>query len=86
MLPLASKLEGHPDNVASCLFGGLTIAWAAGGAAHAVHLQPAERITPVAFVAPEPVSTKVARGLLPPPCRTPTPRATPAAPRCSSPR
>ncbi len=65
-LPLATKLEGHPDNVASCLYGGLTIAWVAGGAAHAVRLQPAERITPVAIVAPAPVSTEVARGLLPP--------------------
>ena len=26
-LPLANELEGHPDNVATCLFGGLTIAW-----------------------------------------------------------
>ena len=28
-LPLANALEGHPDNVAPCLFGGLTIAWLA---------------------------------------------------------
>ena len=27
MLELASRLEGHPDNVAACLLGGLTIAW-----------------------------------------------------------
>src|ERR1700744_4136656 len=26
-LPLANALEGHPDNVAPCLYGGLTIAW-----------------------------------------------------------
>src|SRR5215471_10432860 len=26
-LPLANELEGHPDNVAPCLYGGLTIAW-----------------------------------------------------------
>src|SRR3984885_2589250 len=37
-LPLASALEGHPDNVAPCLFGGLTIAWLADSTAtaHAV--------------------------------------------------
>jgi len=66
-LPLASALEGHPDNVAPCLFGGLTIAWLADStaAAHAVRLEPLEEIRPVAFIAPEPVSTKVARGLLP---------------------
>jgi homoserine kinase len=32
-LPLASDLEGHPDNVAPCLYGGLTIAWLSDGAA-----------------------------------------------------
>src|SRR5580692_2524457 len=66
-LPLASALEGHPDNVAPCLFGGLTIAWLADStaAAHAVRLEPLEELRPVAFIAPESVSTKVARGLLP---------------------
>ncbi len=66
-LPLASDLEGHPDNVAPCLFGGLTIAWLADSTAtaHAVRLEPLAEIRPVAFIAPEPVSTKVARGLLP---------------------
>ena len=66
-LPLASALEGHPDNVAPCLFGGLTIAWLADSTATAgaVRLEPLEEIRPIAFIAPEPVSTKVARGLLP---------------------
>jgi homoserine kinase len=66
-LPLASALEGHPDNVAPCLFGGLTVAWLADSTAtaHAVRLEPLQEIQPVAFIAPEPVSTKVARGLLP---------------------
>jgi homoserine kinase len=67
-LPLANALEGHPDNVAPCLYGGLTIAWLAespAGAARAVRLEPAAGIMPVVFVAPEPVSTEAARGLLP---------------------
>jgi homoserine kinase len=66
-LPLACALEGHPDNVAPCLFGGLTIAWLADSTATAcaVRLEPLAEIRPVAFIAPEPVSTKVARGLLP---------------------
>jgi homoserine kinase len=76
-LPLANALEGHPDNVAPCLYGGLTIAWLAGeGAgprdavspavtARAVRLEPAAGITPVAIIAPDPVSTEMARGLLP---------------------
>ena len=28
--PLASELEGHPDNAAACLLGGLTLAWTDG--------------------------------------------------------
>lgn len=86
-LPLANRLEGHPDNVAPCLYGGLTVAWATGGApddgpdggpdgpdggsapdgvvARAVRLEPLARVRPVAIIAPSPVSTEVARGLLP---------------------
>ena len=65
VLPMANELEGHPDNVAPCLFGGLTIAWVAGLAARAIRLEPLPTVQPVAFIAPAPVSTKVARGLLP---------------------
>ena len=69
VLPLANVLEGHPDNVAPCLFGGLTIAWVAAAAglpeARAIRLDPRPEIQPVAFIAPGAVSTKVARGLLP---------------------
>ena len=69
VLPLANVLEGHPDNVAPCLFGGLTIAWVTTGgglpAARAIRLDPHPEVQPVAFISPGPVSTKVARGLLP---------------------
>jgi homoserine kinase len=66
VLPLASELEGHPDNVAPCLLGGLTIAWVTGYAARAIRLEPLPTVRPVAFIAAQPVSTKVARDLLPP--------------------
>ncbi|HEX8007320.1 MAG TPA: homoserine kinase [Trebonia sp.] len=65
VLALANEIEGHPDNVAPCLYGGLTVAWVAGGVARAARLDPLPQITPVAIVAPAPVSTEVARGLLP---------------------
>jgi homoserine kinase len=70
VLPLASMLEGHPDNVAPCLYGGLTVAWTTTGPgglprAQAVRLDPRPEVSAVVFVAPAPVSTKVARGLLP---------------------
>jgi homoserine kinase len=70
-LPLATEMEGHPDNVAPCLYGGLTIAYLSGGCTptprnvRAIHLDPLPAIVPVAVIAPEPVSTELARGLLP---------------------
>lgn len=103
-LPLATEMEGHPDNVAPCLYGALTVAWlssprgdvevraAAGGSRgeasasaragtdggcagggsggvactpRAIRLEVLPEIVPVAVIAPEPVSTELARGLLP---------------------
>jgi homoserine kinase len=65
VLALASELEGHPDNVAPCLLGGLTVAWLAGGAARAVRRDVDPAIVPVALVPPFTASTEQARGLLP---------------------
>lgn len=62
-LQLAHDLEGHPDNVAAALLGGLTIAWLDGFAAEAVRLDVDVPLT--LFVPPSPVSTELARGLLP---------------------
>ena len=62
---LATGLEGHPDNVAACLGGGLTIAWTVSGRPHMVRLEPLASICPVICVAPAAVSTEVARRLLP---------------------
>jgi homoserine kinase len=62
-LRLAAELEGHPDNVAACLLGGLTVAWSDADGAGAVSLAPGVRV--VALVPPDPVSTTAARGLLP---------------------
>jgi len=62
---LATGIEGHPDNVAACLGGGLTIAWTASGCPRMVRLEPLPSIRPVICVAPAPVHTEVARRLLP---------------------
>jgi len=70
-LTLATELEGHPDNVAACLLGGFTIAWmpasndAHAGSAQAVSLAVHPDVRPVVFLPPHPLSTEVARGLLP---------------------
>lgn len=65
LLELATEIEGHPDNVAACLLGGLTVAWSEGGAARAIRLDPADSLVPVVFVPATPVLTETARGLLP---------------------
>jgi len=65
LLPLASDLEGHPDNVAACLGGGLTIAWMRPDGPRMIRLEPLPSVTPVLCIAPAPVHTDVARGLLP---------------------
>ena len=65
VLSLASELEGHPDNVAACLLGGLTIAWTGDGGAQATRLSPLHTVVPVVLVAPEPLATETARGMLP---------------------
>jgi len=66
VLALAAEIEGHADNVAACLLGGLCIAWTERDHARAVRLDPAPGVVPVAFVAATSVQTSVARGLLPP--------------------
>jgi homoserine kinase len=62
---LATSIEGHPDNVAACLGGGLTIAWTVSGRPHMIRLEPLASICPVICVAPAPIRTEVARRLLP---------------------
>src|SRR6185437_14114167 len=65
LLGLATEIEGHPDNVAACLGGGLTIAWTADGQPRMVRLEPLAAVRPVICVGPAPVRTEVARRLLP---------------------
>jgi len=66
VLRIATQLEGHPDNVAACLAGGLTIAWTSASGPAAARLEPADGLTPVLCVPAHPVLTETARGLLPP--------------------
>jgi len=65
-LGLAADLEGHPDNVAACLFGGLTLAWTEPGTGvRAARFTPSPAVVPVAFVPPTRSSTAKVRRLLP---------------------
>jgi len=64
-LGVATRLEGHPDNVAPCLLGGFTIAWTDGPGAHAVRLAPATAVRLTIFVPAERGYTSAARQALP---------------------
>jgi homoserine kinase len=78
VLRLAVELEGHPDNVAACLAGGLTVAWrpqtagagvagngVAGGPVRLLRLDVLGAVTAVACVAPIAMATREARLALP---------------------
>ncbi len=65
VLRLADALEGHPDNVAACLLGGLTLSWSDERGARADTLTVSDGVHPVVLVPTATLSTHVARGLLP---------------------
>ena len=64
-LALATELEGHPDNVAPALFGGLTIAWTTPDGPLHKKLMVHRGVSPVVFVPEHVMSTALARSLQP---------------------
>ncbi len=63
---LAARIEGHPDNVAPAFFGGFTISGRDEDDEFFSVGSPVDpRVQAVVFVPTTPVSTEVARGLLP---------------------
>jgi homoserine kinase len=65
LLRIATELEGHPDNVAACLSGGLSLAWHGVDGVHQVPLEVGADLAPVAFVPTTRGSTSKARRMLP---------------------
>jgi homoserine kinase len=65
VLRLAAEIEGHPDNVAPCLLGGITIAWSDQAGAFALRLEPADGVHPMVFVPEQRGLTAQARAALP---------------------
>lgn len=65
LLPLATRIEGHPDNVAPALLGGLTVAWMQSGVGHAVRLEPVIGLTVTLAIPESRLPTSTARKLLP---------------------
>jgi homoserine kinase len=64
-LPAAVELEGHPDNVAAALLGGLTLAWTGVEGPAAVRLAGECPVDFVVAVPEEELPTKLAREALP---------------------
>lgn len=64
-LQLAAEFEGHADNAAASLFGGLVLAWAEGAVFHAERFDPHPSIRPVVAVPSVRSATATTRGLLP---------------------
>jgi homoserine kinase len=65
LLRLATELEGHPDNVAPALFGGLTIAWVDEHGPQHKKLLVHRGVAPLVFVPEFTMATNVARTLAP---------------------
>lgn len=65
LLMLATELEGHPDNVAPSLFGGLTIAWVTPRGPEYKKLVAHRGVSPLVLVPEQAMSTELARSLQP---------------------
>jgi homoserine kinase len=65
LLVLATQMEGHPDNVAPALFGGLTIAWMTPEGPKHKKLIVHRGVSPLVFVPESTMSTALARSLQP---------------------
>lgn len=65
LLTIATELEGHPDNVAPALFGGLTIAWEDETGPHHKKLFVHRGVSPLELVPNHKMSTALARSLQP---------------------
>ena len=66
LLRLATEIEGHPDNVAPALFGGLTIAWTDDEMPRHKKLLVHRGVSPLVFVPGRTMSTSTARSVLDP--------------------
>lgn len=65
LLTLAAELEGHPDNVAPALFGGLTIAWVTPNGPEHKRLSVHRGVSLLVAVPEITMSTALARSLQP---------------------
>lgn len=65
MLDMATNIEGHPDNVAPAIFGGVTISVTQGEGAHYLRFVPPGELKMVVTIPDFKLSTHAARQVLP---------------------
>ncbi|MDQ0690446.1 homoserine kinase [Arthrobacter sp. W4I7] len=65
ILQLTSELEGHPDNVAPAIFGGLALSWQDSDQYSSTSASVSGTVVPVVAVPDFELSTETARALLP---------------------
>lgn len=65
ILQVAASMEGHPDNVAPSLYGGLVISWAEPTGYRSAPVAVHEDVVPVVAIPDYEVPTRLARSLLP---------------------
>ncbi|MBP2323171.1 homoserine kinase [Kibdelosporangium banguiense] len=64
-LQVAAEFEGHADNAAASLLGGLVVAWTEDDRYRAVRLEPHSELRPILLIPGESSATAVTRQLLP---------------------
>ncbi|MHB0976655.1 MAG: homoserine kinase [Candidatus Aquicultorales bacterium] len=62
---MATEIEGHPDNVAAALFGGLTICYETEAGWRVLPLRPADSLRAVVLVPEEQLPTEASRAVIP---------------------
>ncbi len=65
ILQLTSELEGHPDNVAPAIYGGLALSWQDSDQYSSTRAEVAGTVVPIVAVPDFELSTEAARALLP---------------------
>ncbi|MDQ1622730.1 MAG: homoserine kinase [Actinomycetota bacterium] len=65
ILQLTSEMEGHPDNVAPAIFGGLALSWQDSDQYSSTRATVVDAVVPVVAVPDFELSTEAARALLP---------------------
>ncbi len=65
LLNFATELEGHPDNVAASLYGGIVVSAQENAQVHTVRLECPSVLSVVLAIPDFPLSTEQARGVLP---------------------